>query len=193
MPNIEKYYNNTESTTPKANVKYFIEKIQPPPGKAIELGCGAGNETVYLIKNDWQVLAIDREDVEQRIAKRLNTNEKEKFKFKKENFENIKLEKTNAIIANNSLPFCQKTKFQELWNKIKESILEGGYFVGNFFGINDSWKPLRTEMVFLTKEQVINLFTDFEIIKLKEIEKDAVTGLGKMKHWHIFVVIAKKK
>lgn len=193
MPNIEKYYNNTESTTPKANVKYFIEKIQQPPGKAIELGCGAGNETVYLIKNNWQVLAIDREDVEQRIAKRLNSNEREKFKFKKENFENIKLEKTNAIIANNSLPFCPKAKFQELWNKIKESILEGGYFVGNFFGINDSWKPLRTEMVFLTKEQVINLFTDFEIIKLKEIEKDAVTGLGKMKHWHIFEITAKKK
>ena len=48
-------------------------------------------------------------------------------------------------------------------------------------------------MVFLTKEQVINLFTDFEIIKLKEIEKDAVTGLGKMKHWHIFEITAKKK
>ena len=193
MPNIEKYYNNTESTTPKSNVKYFIEKIQSPPGKAIELGCGAGNETVYLIKNNWQVLAIDREDVEQRIAKRLNANEREKFKFKKENFENIKLEKTNAIIANNSIPLCPKAKFQELWNKIKESILEGGYFVGNFFGINDSWKPLRTEMVFLTKEQVINLYTDFEIIKLKEIEKDAVTGLGKMKHWHIFEITAKKK
>ena len=193
MPNIEKYYNNTESTTPKANVKYFIEKIQQPPGKAIELGCGAGNETVYLIKNNWQVLAIDREDVEQRIEKRLNANERENFKFKKENFENIKLEKTNAIIANNSLPFCQKTKLQELWNKIKESILEGGYFVGNFFGINDSWKPLKTEMVFLTKEQVINLFTDFEIIKFEEIEKDAVTGLGKMKHWHIFEITAKKK
>ena len=170
-----------------------IEKIQSPPGKAIELGCGAGNETVYLIKNNWQVLAIDREDVEQRIAKRLNSNEREKFKFKKEKFENIKLEKTNAIITNNSLPFCPKAKFQELWNKIKESILEGGYFVGNFFGINDSWKPLKTEMVFLTKEQVINLFTDFEIIKFEEIEKDAVTGLGKMKHWHIFEITAKKK
>ena len=48
-------------------------------------------------------------------------------------------------------------------------------------------------MVFLTKEQVINLFTDFEIIKFEEIEKDTVTRLGKMKHWHIFEIIAKKK
>lgn len=47
-------------------------------------------------------------------------------------------------------------------------------------------------MVFLSKEQVIQLFKDFEIIRFKEIEKEALTGLGKMKHWHIFDVIAKK-
>ena len=26
-----------------------------------------------------------------------------------------------------------------------------------------------------------------------EVEKDGTTGLGKMKHWHIFNVIAKKR
>ena len=45
-------------------------------------------------------------------------------------------------------------------------------------------------MVFLTKEQVLELF---EIIEFKEIEKDDKTGLGKIKHWHIYNVIAKKK
>ena len=40
--------------------------------------------------------------------------------------------------------------------------------------------------------QVIELFKDFEIIEFKEVEKDGTTGLGKMKHWHIFDVIAKK-
>ena len=38
----------------------------------------------------------------------------------------------------------------------------------------------------------MKLFEDFEIIRFKEIEKDDLTGLGKMKHWHIFDVIAKK-
>ena len=42
-------------------------------------------------------------------------------------------------------------------------------------------------MVFLTKEQVL------EIIKFKEIEKDEKTALERMKHWHIYNVIAKKK
>lgn len=47
-------------------------------------------------------------------------------------------------------------------------------------------------MTFLTKEQAMELFENFEIIRFKEIEKDDLTGLGKMKHWHIFDVIAKK-
>ena len=47
-------------------------------------------------------------------------------------------------------------------------------------------------MTFLTQKQVMELFKDFEIILFKEIEKEGLTGLGKMKHWHIFDVIAKK-
>ena len=49
-------------------------------------------------------------------------------------------------------------------------------------------------MVFLTKEQVLNLFKEaYKIVHFNEIEKDGKTGLGKMKHWHIYNVIAKKK
>ena len=193
MRNIEKFYNKTESEKPRNNVKYFIDKVKCNPGNAIELGCGAGNDTVYLIKNNWNVFAIDREDVEERIARRLNNEELSRFRFQKENFENLKLEENNLIVANYSLPFCNKDKFSELWNKINDSILKDGYFVGNFFGINDEWKNTKEEITFLTKKQVIDLFKEFEIIEFKEVEKDDFTGLGKMKHWHIFDVIAKKK
>lgn len=48
-------------------------------------------------------------------------------------------------------------------------------------------------MAFLTEKQVKKLFKEFEIIKFKKIEKDGLTGMGKVKHWHIFNVIAKKK
>lgn len=49
-------------------------------------------------------------------------------------------------------------------------------------------------MVFLSKDQVLNLFKDsFDIIVFNEIEKDGKTGFGKIKHWHIYNVIAQKK
>ena len=92
-----------------------------------------------------------------------------------------------------SLPFCNKKDFEKLWDKIKKSIVEDGYFAGNLFGINDEWKDKKAEMTFFTKEKVLKLFNDFEIIEFKEIEKDGTTGLGKMKHWHIFNIIANKK
>ena len=49
-------------------------------------------------------------------------------------------------------------------------------------------------MVFLTKQQVLNLFKEsFEIIYFYELEKDGKTALGQTKHWHIYNIIAKKK
>ena len=192
MGNIEKYYDNTTDAMPNYTVKKFI-KLNVEPGNAVELGCGVGRDTVCLIKNGWNVLAIDRENVESRIATKLSEEELKQFKFSKQKFEDIELEKNNLVVANFSLPFCNKNNFKELWNKINNSILKDGYFVGNFFGINDEWKSTKEEMTFLTKEQVIELFKDFEIIEFKEVEKDGTTGLGKKKHWHIFNVIAKKK
>lgn len=123
MNNIQKYYDNTEAEKPRENVKYFIEKLKCNPVKAIELGCGAGNDTVYLIKNGWNILAIDREDVSKRIEKRLNNEELEKFRFQQQNFETIQLEESNLLVANYCIPFCNKNNFKEFWQKIIDSIL----------------------------------------------------------------------
>ena len=62
-----------------------------------------------------------------------------------------------------------------------------------FFGIKDSWVETKPKVVFLLKEEVLALFKNFDIIHLKEIEEDRKTALGVEKHWHIYVVIAKKK
>lgn len=192
MIDVEKYYDNTANLMPSYTVKEFI-KLNVKPENAVELGCGAGRDTVYLIKNGWNVLAIDRENVESRIVEKLSKKELKKLKFSRQKFENIELEKNNLVVANFSLPFCNKVNFEDLWNKINNSLLENGYFVGNFFGVNDEWKKTKKEMTFLTKEQVIELFKDFEIIEFKEVEKDDFTGMGKIKHWHIFNVIARKR
>ena len=66
MRNIEKYYDNTKDANPNHTVRKFIE-LRIKPGNAVELGCGAGIDTVILIKNGWKVFAIDREDIETRI------------------------------------------------------------------------------------------------------------------------------
>lgn len=68
-----------------------------------------------------------------------------------------------------------------------------GYFIGNFFGYKDSWVNIKKDVFFMEKEDVLKLFEDFDIINFKEVERDGKTGLGKIKHWHTFEIIAKKK
>ena len=190
---LERYQDNTEADIPRKHVKYFIENIKTIPSKAIDIGCGAGNDTVYLIKNGWNVTAIDKEDVKDRISKRLSSEEMKRFEFQQQNLEDIQLKKADLIVANYSLSFCYKHGFDEMWKTIRKSICRDGYFVGNFFGINDSWNKVESNMTFFTKEQVLDLFDEFDIIKFNEVEKEGLTGLGNMKYWHIFNVIAKKK
>lgn len=109
------------------NVKKFVD-LKTDIGNAIEFGCGAGRDTIYLIRNNWNVLAIDREDVENRIKGRLTQDEQRKFRFQRQNFEEIVLEKNNFLVANFFLPFCKKECFYELWKKIENSILPNRLF-----------------------------------------------------------------
>lgn len=125
---MDKYYDITETKPPNKIVKYFIENIAVSPTKAIELGCGAGRDTIYLIKNGWNVLAIDKSDVEERISKRMNSEELKRFRFSKQKFEEVELEEVNLIVANFSLSFCDNNKFNELWHKIENRILPSRVF-----------------------------------------------------------------
>jgi 2-polyprenyl-3-methyl-5-hydroxy-6-metoxy-1,4-benzoquinol methylase len=35
---------------------------RPPPGRALDIGCGSGRDAVYLAKQGWQVTAVDMVD-----------------------------------------------------------------------------------------------------------------------------------
>ena len=121
MGNIEKFYENTKNGMPHDNIKKFIE-MNTRNGNAIDLGCGAGRDTIFLIKNNWNVIAIDREDTKDIIEISLNAEELKKFKFVQQNFENIQLDKNDFIVSNFSIPFCNKNHFNDFWLKIVNSI-----------------------------------------------------------------------
>ena len=134
MGNIEKFYENTKDAMPHDNIKKFVE-MKTKNGNAIDLGCGAGRDTIFLIKNNWTVTAIDREDTQNIIEANLNEEELKKFKFICQNFENIQLEKNDLIVSNFSIPFCSKNYFNDFWDKIVNSINNGRILCWKFFWI----------------------------------------------------------
>lgn len=190
--NSKKLYEVTKQMQANKNVKQII-KLNIKPGLAVDIGCGAGRDTIELIKNKWKVIAIDKEDVSKYIKEGLTELELKNFKFIKSNFEDVILEKNNLVIANNSLAFCSKRNFERVWDNIVNSIEKDGYFVGTFFGIKDSWLQTKNKMKFYSVEEINLLFKQFNIIELNEIEKDGISAIGECKHWHIYAVIAQKK
>ena len=193
MQNWIQYYDKTKKEYPRNNVKFLIDSLNLKHTNAIDLGCGQGNDTIYLINNDFKVLGIDKENVEDIIRARLPEKRQGNFTFKKQKLENLKIPNTDLIIANFSLSFCKKEYFKLMWQKIVESININGYFVGTIFGINDSWNKKYRDMSFFDKEDVKRLFNKFKIIVFEEIENDKPTALGKEKHWHFYNIIAQKE
>ena len=129
--NKEEYYNITKNAKPHLNVLNFLN-FNVLPGKAVDLGCGAGRDTIELLKNNWKVLSIDKEDTESIIREQLNQKESENFKFEKCFFGEMNLPKVNLIVANFSLPFSKKEFFNDLWKNITNSLSNERLFCWKF-------------------------------------------------------------
>ena len=156
---------------------------------AIDLGCGSGNETVYMIKNGIKVLAIDRQLNQDFILNRLSDNEKKMISFKESSFEDVELPRTNLLTAFFSIPFCNPNNFDELWNKIYNSIEDNGYFVGQLFGDRDAWNVVDSINTFPI-DKVRDYLKKYRIIKLEEVE---YVRESDNKKWHFYDIIAQKK
>ena len=147
----------------------FIDKYKVD--NAIDLGCGSGNETVYMVKNGIQ------------------DDEKKLISFMESSFEDIELPKTQMLTAFFSIPFCNPNSFDELWDKIYNSIEDNGYFVGQLFGDRDAWNVVDSINTFPI-EKVKEYLKKYNIIKLEEVE---YVRESDNKKWHFYDIIAQKK
>ena len=86
---------------------------------------------------------------------RLNNEELEKFNFECQDFENIELEKNNLLVANFSIPFCNKDYFDEFWKKIANSILKERILCWELFWIKRFLgKDKRTNGIFIKRTSI---------------------------------------
>lgn len=191
----KRYIEKTKDRLPKSALVRLVKEIEP--GKAIELGIGSGTDTIHLLKSGWNVDAVDiNEEGRNRVQKAIESEQEDKFVFIKRKFEDLKLQKNqyDLVVGFDSLHFCDKEFFQEFFNTISGALKTNGYFIGNLLGDKDSWKKIKNNsMVFFSREEIVNLFKEYEIVFLKENESDGQTISGKPKHWHSFLIKARKK
>jgi len=182
-----KYQLDNLGKAPSELLVDFLDKYRVK--KAIDLGCGSGNDSVYMLKKGIKVLCVDQQLEQTFITDRLTDKEKSQVTFLECSFEDISLPKTELITANFSIPFCLPTYFDRLWKEIYNSIVDNGYFVGQLFGDRDDWS-IRKNISTFSKEEVLKLLESYNILKFEEVEyiRDSDN-----KKWHYFNIVAQKK
>lgn len=185
------YYNAVANRPPRKTVLTALAAFDHP-GLAIDLGCGDGRDTVEMLRQNWTVLAIDREpDAIARLLARSQLNT-EQLSTQIASFETLQLPPSVDLInASFSLPFCPTAAFPGLWNQIFLSLRTGGRFSGHLFGDRDSWAG--NELInSWTRSQLETLLKPYTIELLEEEEHPGTTPLGEDRYWHIFHIVARK-
>lgn len=190
MENSKEYYKVTQNNPPSGLVrKFFANKYN---GKlsgntAIDLGCGAGNDTEFLISKGFKVTAVDNQEDVKDIFKDKNID-KENLDLIIGDFSQIELPKADLFLANMSL-FFVKENFDSFLKSLLEKVNENGFFVANFLGKEDDWKDKRT---IVEKDELLKCFKDFEINYFSEEKYYKDTARGINKFWHVYTVMAQK-
>lgn len=188
----DQYYKISAARPPREFLNKTLRRFQTA-GLAIDLGCGAGVESVFLLQHGWQVFAIDQQEsaVQKLRASSVTFNTISHLETLVAPFETINLPAADLIWAGLSLPFCPPHEFDTLWRKICSALLPRGRFAGDFFGPRHAWSSQR-DMTFHTKEQILALCAALQLEYMIEEEGEQMTATNGIQHWHMFTISALK-
>jgi tellurite methyltransferase len=190
------YYRWTAKRPPRELLLQVLNHIEWERSRgrrrtAIDLGCGAGNDTLELLRRGWNVLAIDGQSVAARfLERRVPTRYRSSLTCLVAPMEGLELPAADLIYASFSLPFCSPDSFPALWVAIRGALRPGGHFAGQLFGDRDEWRRERP-FSFHSSREIERLARGWKVELLRETVEDGMS-FGGPKHWHFFDLILGK-
>jgi len=160
--------------------------------QAIDLGCGAGKETLAMLGAGWNVHAVDSlPDTTERLLAIAPAEAAGRLSIEVWAFQDVRvLPPADLIFAGYSLPFIHPDRFGGFWAVMLDALRRQGVVAVNLFGDRDSWADIP-EWNFHTEAQARQLFAGLEIVKFDVYDADGQSFRGP-KHWHIYDVIARR-
>jgi tellurite methyltransferase len=190
------YYRWTSKRPPRELAMQVLNHIDwerkgRKGGTAIDLGFGAGNDTLEFLRRGWKVLAIDGQAAAARfLERRVPPRFRSSLTCLVAQMEELDVPPADLIYASFSLPFCAPEEFPALWTRIRRALRPGGHFAGQLFGDRDEWNG-NVPMNFHTAEHVRQLSRGFKLELIRENVEDGMSFSGP-KHWHYFDIILGK-
>jgi SAM-dependent methyltransferase len=194
---IAEYYDVTADRDVRTDLQHAIQLVGEPK-IAIDCGCGAGRDIAYLLANGFIVHAYDIESESiLRCGERFGDNDS--VFLSQNSFTSFSYPAASLIVADASLFFCPESDFNEVWNKVKTSLMPAGIFVGSFLGPKDSMAgpdyrrdAFWPDVLVFTEDQLRPRFNEFETVRWTEHDMDGKTAQGAPHHWHVYSIVARK-
>ena len=182
----EDFYKITKDRSPWPLLVKAVSLLSRK-GYALDLGCGAGRDTRFLLEQGFAVIAVDSDP---HAIALLADFPQDRLRAVQSSFEDFEFETYDMVNAHFALPFAPEDRFHEVFARIKHALNADGIFVGQFFGVNDEWNTPGNQMTFLTREQAEAELKDLRILEFREEDVDSHVADGTPKHWHVFHIIA---
>ena len=187
------YYDEQEEREPRELLLRALASFQREgrTGLAVDLGCGQGFDTQELLRQGWDVIAIDGSDEGIRRLRARIGEVGTRLRTVVSSMEDAEVPDADLVHASFSLPYCRPEAFPTFWADLLAAIRPGGRFAGQLFGDRDTWASTEGDMTFFEAEMARALFDGMELETFLEIEDDG-EAWGQMKHWHVFHAIARR-
>ncbi|WP_018917273.1 class I SAM-dependent methyltransferase [Vreelandella zhanjiangensis] len=190
------YYQRSLGVEVYPHLKMALEVVDTSlPKVAVDAGCGAGRDALFLLERGFTVHAYDKSDAAIARLREKGQLHLDRTLFPQVcSFEYFAYPESSLINACSSLFFCYQERFATAWMNIARSLLKGGVFCGHFMGPNDSWVKMgHGDLTVHSKAELNELFArDFKILDIHEHDAEGMTLLSKQKHWHTYSVVAQK-
>jgi tellurite methyltransferase len=168
----------------------------PPGGLAIDLGCGTGPGTFFLLEHGLDVVAQDGEgEAIDALAKKLEERPEfsQRVALIHASFGDLALPEAtyDVALAVFSIFFAPPAEFERLWPRIVGTIRPNGIFAGQLLGAEDEWASFG--LARHRREEIDRLLEPFDRLHFEEVRRPGKDVFGRDKHWHLFHIVARKR
>ena len=168
-----------------------VSTLDRSDGTAIDIGAGSLNSTRYLLSAGFTVHAIDTDPYTAELAAELDDA---RLTMHCADVLDVPVpeRRFDLIVAIHVLHLLSRCDIYTIVPRLVGGLADGGVLCATFVGVRDTWAATPWRATALHRDEMIDLISDLNMIRLDELEYDGTNVLGQHKHWHILRCLAQK-